>query len=93
MSSMTKAIRLALLFLAPLGITVHAADEPRPDARTARLKKLAETTPVIAFVKRHPITPSFYAYTESQSDAQKERHFRPGSKLCLLEIQDAECWV
>jgi len=48
---------------------------------------------VIAFVKRHPIKPSFYAYTEGQSDAQHERHFIPGSKLCLLRIGNAECEV
>ena len=61
--------------------------------RTQRLMKLSESYPVIAFVKRHPVKPSFYAYTEGQSDAQRERHFNPGSKLCLLRIDGAECRV
>ena len=65
--------------------SVSAANEA--ELRTQRLNQLAQTHPLIAFVKRHPIKPSFFAYTEGQSDAQRERHFHPGSKLCLLRIE------
>ena len=61
--------------------------------RSERLKRLEQVCPDILFVKRHPVRPSFYAYTEGQSDAQRERHFNPGSKLCLLKIRDGECRV
>jgi hypothetical protein len=33
---------------------------------------------------------SHYAYTEAQSDAQAERHFVPGTALCLLELGGGE---
>ncbi len=54
--------------------------------RAARLATLAVHAPRIAFVKRRTIRPSFFAYTEGQSDAQAERHFLPGSALCLLTL-------
>lgn len=56
--------------------------------RARRLAYLRETSPRIVFVKRLPVSPSFYAYTEGQSDAQKERHFRPGAALCVAEVGD-----
>ena len=71
--------------------SVSAANEA--ELRTQRLNQLAQTHPLIAFVKRHPIKPSFFAYTEGQSDAQRERHFHPGSKLCLLRIEGNSCKV
>jgi hypothetical protein len=55
-----------------------------------RAKRLASVTgkaPRIAFVKRQHIRPSFFGYTEGQSDAQAERHFHPGSALCLLTLE------
>lgn len=61
--------------------------------RGARLTKLAATSPRIAFVKRRIIRPSFFAYTEGQSDAQAERHFLPGSKLCLLTVKGGRTTV
>ncbi len=54
--------------------------------RAARLTILTTSAPRIAFVKRRSIRPSFFAYTEGQSDAQAERHFLPGSALCLLDL-------
>jgi hypothetical protein len=42
--------------------------------------------PRIVFIKHRTIRPSFFAYTEGQSDAQNERHFLPGSELCALEL-------
>ena len=40
----------------------------------------------IVFTKHFDMGGSHYAYTEGQSDAQAERHFQPGSSLCLLEL-------
>ncbi|HNU50784.1 MAG TPA: hypothetical protein PKJ98_07710 [Verrucomicrobiota bacterium] len=59
--------------------------------RASRLK--AWTSPGVrrvVFVRRHIIRPSFFAYTEGQSDAQNERHFLPGSALCWLEWEGGE---
>ncbi len=56
--------------------------------RDVRLKNLRETFPKIVFTKHADLGGSHYAYTEAQSDAQAERHFLPGSALCLLEPDD-----
>ena len=40
----------------------------------------------IVFTKHYDLGGSHYAYTEGQSDAQNERHFKPGSSLCVLEM-------
>ncbi|VGO15887.1 hypothetical protein PDESU_04475 [Pontiella desulfatans] len=53
--------------------------------RTQRLATLKTDYPQIVFTKNHTIMPSFFAYTEGQSDAQAERHFTPGTSLCLME--------
>ena len=55
--------------------------------REQRLARLAHDYPDIVYVRRHPVSPSFFAYTEGQSDAQHERHFRPGSALCVLHVR------
>jgi len=47
--------------------------------RAQRLARLLQTGPRIVFTKHHNLGGSHYAYTEGQSDAQAERHFRPGS--------------
>lgn len=52
--------------------------------RAMRLKPLAKMQ--LLFTKHYNLGGSHYAYTEGQSDAQAERHFIPGSALCLLEI-------
>jgi len=54
--------------------------------RTARLKSLAAVTRRIVFTKHYNMGASHYAYTEGQSDAQNERHFIPGSALCILAM-------
>lgn len=59
------------------------------ERRARRLGHLIEADAVIAFIQRHPVRPSFYAYTEGQSDAQHERHFHPGSRLCRLRLDEA----
>ncbi|HWI57824.1 MAG TPA: hypothetical protein VNZ22_11405, partial [Bacillota bacterium] len=51
-----------------------------------RLRTVLAQAPRIVFTKHRTIRPSFFAYTEGQSDAQAERHFLPGSELCLLEM-------
>lgn len=57
------------------------------ERRQQRLKTLVAKAPKIIFTKHRTIRPSYFAYTEGQSDAQAERHFLPDSELCLLEMQ------
>lgn len=54
--------------------------------RQQRLQTVRAKSPRIVFLKHRTIRPSFFAYTEGQSDAQNERHFLPGAELCLLEL-------
>jgi hypothetical protein len=54
--------------------------------RKERLRVVRRLAPRIVFTRRHHLAGSHYAYTEGQSDAQHERHFRPGSALCLLDL-------
>ncbi len=61
--------------------------------RRARLARLEALAPRILFAKHYTLGGSHYAYTEGQSDAQAERHFVPGSALCLLEVKDGEVRV
>ena len=56
------------------------------ERRARRLESLVARAPRVVFTKHPTVRPSFFAYTEGQSDAQHERHFLPGSALCLLEI-------
>jgi len=58
--------------------------------RAQRLKTVVENYPKIMFIKRISIRPSFYAYTEGQSDGQSERHYSPGSALCMLDMSSGE---
>jgi len=53
--------------------------------RARRLAPLLAKCPKIVHTKHYDMGGSHYAYTEGQSDAQAERHFRPGTALCLLE--------
>jgi len=57
--------------------------------RRQRLAAVAAAGHPFVFVRRFPVSPSFLAYTEGQSDAQHERHFRPGSELCRLRLNGA----
>jgi hypothetical protein len=54
--------------------------------RAARLRPHREQLKQIVFTKHYDLGGSHYAYTEGQSDAQAERHFLPGSSLCVLEM-------
>ena len=60
----------------------------RAEQRLLPLKTSAASK--IVFIKRQPIQPSFFGYTEGQSDAQAERHFHPGSALCLLDLSGSK---
>src|SRR5512133_3501387 len=57
--------------------------------RELRLQTVMAKTPRIVFTKHRTLRPSFFAYTEGQSDAQSERHFQPGSELCLLDLTES----
>ena len=68
----------------PRWLILHArACEQR---RAQRLAGLLDKRPAIAFIKRKTLRPSFFAYTEAQSDAQSERNFLPGATLCRLRF-------
>ncbi len=54
--------------------------------RALRLEPLLTRWRRIVFTKHYNLGGSHYAYTEGQSDAQNERHFTPGTALCLLEL-------
>jgi len=54
--------------------------------RAARLARLIETGQRIVFTKHFNMGGSHYAYTEAQSDAQAERQYKPGTSLCILEM-------
>ncbi len=53
--------------------------------RAKRLSPLLAKCRKIVHTRHYNMGGSHYAYTEGQSDAQAERHFKPGSALCLLE--------
>lgn len=57
--------------------------------REQRLAPYREALRRVVFTKHYDLGGSHYAYTEGLSDAQAERHFRPGSALCLLEMDEA----
>ncbi len=54
--------------------------------RSKRLQPLLSRHRKILFTKHYNMGGSHYAYTEGQSDAQAERNFRPGTALCVLEM-------
>ena len=56
------------------------------ERREARLQNLFKTTKQIVFTKHYTMGGSHYAYTEGLSDAQAERHFKPGTALCMLTV-------
>ena len=58
--------------------------------RAQRLEPLIKRYPKIVFTKHYNLGGSHYAYTEGQSDAQGERHFVPGSWLCMLTFDGNE---
>ena len=56
--------------------------------RELRLNTIAQKFPRWIYTKHYNMGGSHYAYTEGQSDAQAERHFYPGSALCLLNYSN-----
>ena len=54
--------------------------------RQARLAPHRDRLARVVFTRHFDMGGSHYAYAEGQSDAQAERHFRPGTALCLLEM-------
>ncbi len=58
--------------------------------RESRLRHIRALCPQVVFTRHSNLGGSHYAYTEGQSDAQHERHFVPGSALCLLDLRGAE---
>ena len=68
-----------------LNLYVRAGEQ----RRTRRLAAVHAGAPRFVFTKHRTVRPSFFAYTEGQSDAQAERHFIPGAELCLWEIDGA----
>ncbi len=54
--------------------------------RAKRLAPMLAKWRKVVFTKHYNLGGSHYAYTEGQSDAQHERHFRPGGGLYLLEL-------
>ena len=56
--------------------------------RKEHLATVLSQAPRIVFIKHRTLRPSFFAYTEGQSDAQNERHFDPGAELCLLTAKN-----
>ena len=57
-------------------------------ALAKRLEEAKQAGKKIVFTKHYDMGGSHYAYTEGQSDAQAERHFRPGTALCILEMSN-----
>ncbi|HOD80879.1 MAG TPA: hypothetical protein PKG77_05625 [Phycisphaerae bacterium] len=69
---------------APQGLALYVrACEQR---RRARLSPTLDRWRRLVFTKHYDMGGSHYAYTEGQSDAQAERHFKPGTGLCILEM-------
>ncbi len=67
MNSIHRFTAAALLIIGATGMAKDLT------LRKQRLEKIAKVSPTIAFIKRHPVRPSFIAYTEGQSDAQHEQ--------------------
>lgn len=53
--------------------------------RLVRLEPYRNRIRRLVFTKHYDFGGSHYAYTEGQSDAQRERHFQAGSALCVLD--------
>jgi hypothetical protein len=88
--------------LAALSSAGAKSDDPRwaelyldacGERRLARLRTHQELLRRVVFTKHYDLGGSHYAYTEGQSDAQNEKHFKPGAALCLLELDNGESTV
>ncbi|MDR1497926.1 MAG: hypothetical protein LBS59_05895 [Puniceicoccales bacterium] len=60
--------------------------------RAKRIKTATANTPRIVYARHFVMGGSHYAYTEALSDAQNERYFVPGGKLCLAEATPDGIW-
>jgi len=58
------------------------------ERRKARLARIKKEMPEIVYARHFVMGGSHYAYTEALSDAQAERQFSPGGKLCKAQWQD-----
>ena len=58
------------------------------ERRARRLARIKEEAPRLVYARHYVMGGSHYAYTEALSDAQAERNFRAGGKLCLAELQE-----
>ncbi len=56
--------------------------------RQARLARLQKEMPEIVYARHFVMGGSHYAYTEALSDAQAERQFHPGGRLCKAQWQE-----
>ncbi|HNX35348.1 MAG TPA: hypothetical protein PKM57_12015 [Kiritimatiellia bacterium] len=56
--------------------------------RALRLARVTAEMPRLVYARHFVMGGSHYAYTEALSDAQAERSFRAGGKLCVAECQD-----
>ena len=56
------------------------------ERRAVRLNEVLKKWNQIAFAQHHNFLMSFIGYTEGLSDARKERFFKPGTKLSVLEF-------
>lgn len=61
--------------------------------RRMRLAAFEGQAARFVFARHAVMGGSHYAYTEGQSDAQAERHFTPGSELCLATLRNGEVQV
>ena len=57
--------------------------------RESRLRPVLSRMGRIVFTKHYDLGGSHYAYTEGLSDAANERHFHPGTSLCMLVTDGA----
>jgi hypothetical protein len=60
--------------------------------RAARLQSLPGALPTLVYTRHAVMGGSHYAYTEALSDAQAERNFVAGGKLCLAESTPDGLW-
>ena len=74
-TAQTEDPRWAALYLE----VCHQRRSARLAAHRAQLRR-------VLFAKHFDMGGSHYAYTEAQSDAQHECHFRPGASLCVLDM-------
>ncbi|TKG95746.1 hypothetical protein EYV94_05480 [Puteibacter caeruleilacunae] len=69
---------------------VQVYNEACKQRRKEFLTNLTSQYKQFAFVRRYPIVPSFFAYTEGVSDHRYEYHFTPGAQLCKLDLSNGE---